>query len=99
MKLETWMRSNCKFAQDQLSQPQDPTQFAELVNQAWEYFAREEQYQMDRLEVRRIPMDTWFHQDQKTLEAAEASGNVQTVAAILEKYRKMDEAAKATPLA
>jgi len=86
----SWVLMNCKFAQ---------VPFQGLVEQAWDYLGREEQYQLDRLEARGTPMDTWFRQDQKVLEDAEKSGNAAGVQVILEKYRKIDEAARTSPLA
>jgi hypothetical protein len=86
----SWMLVNCRFAQ---------ASFHDVVEQAWEYLAQEEQYQLDRLEVHGTPMDTWLRNDQQVLEDAEKSGDVVTVQKILEKYKKIDEAARATPSA
>lgn len=61
-----------------------------LADLVWDYFSREEQYQLDRRIVNQTPFDPWVEEDKNALMLAEQTEDVGSLNALLQKYRELD---------
>jgi len=61
-----------------------------LADLVWDYFSREEQYQIDRRMIHGTPFDPWMETDKNSLMAAEQNADLSTLNQLLLKYRELD---------